>query len=72
MSKSRASLLHIGKSLEGHDSTSMKVARSSRLPRNKSSESHDEAGNTDGIVLKDLNVSIKPGQKVALCGRSGR
>jgi ABC-type multidrug transport system fused ATPase/permease subunit len=24
------------------------------------------------LALKDLNISIRPGEKVAICGRSGR
>lgn len=34
----------------------------------------DSGSNSDttGLVLKNLSINIAPGEKVAICGRSGR
>ncbi|TVY83913.1 ABC transporter FUM19 [Lachnellula suecica] len=33
--------------------------------------SNDTGGNTPNLALRDLNITIAPGEKVAICGRSG-
>ncbi|KAI1403266.1 P-loop containing nucleoside triphosphate hydrolase protein [Hypoxylon fuscum] len=40
-------------------------------PSSESSSKYDDDGSLQHLALRDLNLSIAPGEKVAICGRSG-
>ncbi|KAF4629796.1 hypothetical protein G7Y89_g8347 [Cudoniella acicularis] len=41
------------------------------IVQQSTSESDDSGGTSSNIALRNLNISIQPGEKVAICGRSG-
>jgi ABC-type multidrug transport system fused ATPase/permease subunit len=41
-------------------------------PQSTTKADSDRPGSPNALALRDLNISIKAGEKVAICGRSGR
>lgn len=54
--------------------TATNVVSNSVLPQSEESGGSDPDSDSDStdLVLKNISMSITPGEKIAICGRSGR